>query len=423
MSNKQKTQALIGLILLVAISIWTIAIGKPKLQIYMITGLLIGYALTRSRFGYAGGVKRIYMTGDSELNNALYVMFVITAFAIAGIHYMAVTNGMDIDKAMKIYANVKPLDLGVLLGGFLFGYGMILAGGCASGTLTDLGEGAGRGLIALIFYILGAPIGHYLRHLHEQSKVLTKMRYKAYLPDWFGARNEVFSYVWAVVLIAVVFLILYMISENYSKKRKLANTYIKPEHEEIEKPLVQDAKQGFFSYQTYHKFFVERWSYMTGALVISIIFIWVYAAAGKAWGVTSSFTTAGVWLLDHIGFDFAADGAFHKPYKQSLDIMHHAGTLRNITTVLGATISFLLAGRFAVDFKFKFKDSIFYALGGLFMGIGARLARGCNVGALYAAITSLSLHGFGFLITMVLGAIVVLKLHEGKVDIIPKRKL
>ncbi len=420
MYKKIKAQAFIGFILLILILTWAFT-SEQKLGVYIISGLLVGYALTRSRFGYAGGVKRIYMTGDKSLNEALYVMFVITALVIAAVHYMAIRFNMDLDH-MKIYANVKPLDIGVLIGGFLFGYGMIIAGGCASGTLTDLGEGNGRSLIAVLFYIVGAPIGHYLRHMHNEAG-LENAGVKLYLPDAFGGVEKISAYILSVMAIAIGFLILYFITVNYTKKRMKAGNYFEPEYEEIEKKLPLDPDKGFFSYQTYHKLFIERWSFMKGALIISIIFAFIYIAAGKAWGVTSSFTTAGVWLFSKLGIDFEAIGGFSKPLKQAEDILHHAGTLRNFATVMGATIAFLLAGRFSLKFKFNKKDALIYALGGLLMGIGARLARGCNVGALYAAITSLSLHGWGFLITMVLGAVVSLKRFEGKVNIIPKRKL
>ncbi len=420
MNSKIKTQSIIGFVLLLAVMFWSYSMGG-KLEVYMVSGLLVGYALSRSRFGYAGGVKRIYMTGDDKLSVALFAMFVITSLVVAGIHFMAVKHGMDFDH-MKIYANVKPLDIGVLIGGFLFGAGMIMAGGCASGTLTDLGEGAGRSLVALIFFIIGAPVGHYMRVVHNNAG-LDEVGVKLYLPDLFGARDKLSSYMLAVILIALGFLVLYYITDRYSKKRKAAGTQFDPEWEEIEKPLPLNPKKKFFSYETYHKLFIERWSYMTGALIISLIFAFIYVAAGKAWGVTSSFTTAGVWLFGNLGVDFEAIGGFGKPLKQAADIMHHAGTLRNITTVLGATIAFLLAGRFKLNFKFSAKDAAFYALGGFLMGVGARVARGCNVGALYAAITSLSLHGWGFLITMVLGAIWALKALEGKLNIIPKRNI
>ena len=49
---------------------------------------------------------------------------------------------------------------------------------------------------------------------------------------------------------------------------------------------------------------------------------------------------------------------------------------------------------------------MFYALGGLCMGFGTRLANGCNVGALYTPIANFSLSGWIFLIFLVLGGVI-----------------
>ena len=53
-----------------------------------------------------------------------------------------------------------------------------------------------------------------------------------------------------------------------------------------------------------------------------------------------------------------------------------------------------------------FKQFLLYALGGLTMGFGTRLANGCNVGALYSPISNLSLSGWFFLVFMVVGGII-----------------
>lgn len=415
---KMQIAAAIAIILLLVV--W--GFNMPMKSVwYLVSGLLIGYVLTRSRFGFAGGVKRPYMTGDTALNEALFFMFVITAVVVAVIQWRAADGGAvlasmakDGLKAIPGTDSVKPLDIGVLVGGFLFGGGMILAGGCASGTLTDLGEGAVRSLIAFVFYIVGAPIGHWLRHVYNNSdnKIIS---YTLYLPDKLG-------YIGSVVLIAVLFLILYYIVKTYSYKRKKAGTFIKPGYEEIEKPLDYD-NAPFFSYETYHRMFIQRWSFMRGGLILAILFIFVLVQTGKMWGVTSSFTTLAVAVFSRIGIDFEAIGGFSKEIEQASNLFAHNGTIRNIGLVLGALISFLLAGRFKIDFDFDFKDGALYALGGFIMGVGARFARGCNVGALYSAITTFSIHGWGFLVFMTIGGIVFLKFFEGKCGIIPKRKL
>lgn len=55
------------------------------------------------------------------------------------------------------------------------------------------------------------------------------------------------------------------------------------------------------------------------------------------------------------------------------------------------------------------------------MGLGSRIARGCNIGALYSSITNFSLHGYLFMLFLVLGAFSALHIFEGRVNIIPKR--
>ena len=420
MSQTLKTQMAIGLGLIVLMILWGFNLPAKSVG-FLISGLFIGYILTRSRFGFAGGVKRPYMTGDTSLNEALFFMFTITAVVVAAIHWHAADGGAVLaslakegDKVIPGSQSVRPLDLGVMIGGFLFGGGMIIAGGCASGTLTDLGEGAVRSLIALVFYIIGSPIGHWMRVVYGKSENKI-VNVSMYFPNSFG-------YVGSVALTAALFLVLFYIVKGYSYKRKQAGTYIKPGYEDIEKELDYD-NAPFFSYATYHRFFIKRWSFMTGGILLALMFIFVLVSTGKTWGVTSAFTTWGVALFSRFGVDFAAIGGFDKEIKEAANLLAHNGTIRNIGIILGASISFLLAGRFTIDRDFKAKDAAWYALGGLLMGIGARFARGCNVGALYSAITAFSLHGWGFLVFMTLGAIVFLKLSEGKLNIVPKRNV
>ena len=54
-----------------------------------------------------------------------------------------------------IRGNVNPLGISVVVGAFLFGLGMQLGGGCASGTLFTVGGGNTRMLVTLGAFIAG----------------------------------------------------------------------------------------------------------------------------------------------------------------------------------------------------------------------------------------------------------------------------
>jgi len=55
--------------------------------------------------------------------------------------------------------NVDRINLGLLVGSFLFGIGMQLADACASGTIWDIGEGKWRALVVMVGFLVGSVFG------------------------------------------------------------------------------------------------------------------------------------------------------------------------------------------------------------------------------------------------------------------------
>lgn len=53
---------------------------------------------------------------------------------------------------------VAPASLSVVLGAFMFGIGMQLGGGCASGTLFAVGGGSTRMIVTLLFFVVGSGL-------------------------------------------------------------------------------------------------------------------------------------------------------------------------------------------------------------------------------------------------------------------------
>jgi len=394
---------------------------SSKLALNLFTGIALGYILSRSRYGFAGGIKRIYVTGEGKLTRALLVMFAISIVATAGIHWGYASNG-----ALPIFRAILPnniipgtasvfvMDAGTVLGGFLFGIGMMIAGGCASGTLSDLGEGAIRAMIALLFFVLGSVPGTVAKYAIQQSS-LEKVSARVYLPDVMG-------YVGAVIFSLAILLVLYVITRKYEDFRKKEGFYNETVFAPEELPLTEDEKFKFFSYRTYHKFFIERWSFMTGGIFLSIVFVFIIITTGASWGVTAPFANWGVALLQTLGMKFTSPALQSAVDIANKGLLYDGGGLRNIGIITGALIAMLSAGLFKFDFDFKFKDVIFYMVGGFLMGFGARLAGGCNIGALYSGIANLSLSGWLFMAALCAGGITGLKLAEGKVNIIPQNR-
>jgi uncharacterized membrane protein YedE/YeeE len=86
-------------------------------------------------------------------------------------------------------------------------------------------------------------------------------------------------------------------------------------------------------------------------------------------------------------------------------------SLMDFGLILGAGLAAALAGRYAPSTKMNGKKWFAVVIGGLLLGYGARLAFGCNIGALLAGISSGSLHGWLWLIAGFVGSILGTRLR------------
>ncbi len=421
----------IGLILASIVFTALVVPDNYKFHLYLFTGVMLGYVLVRSDYGFAGGVKRPYMTGNIMLVKALLIMLATTLVFMFGVHLVGLMSGsapafsaVDGQAIIPGSASVVPINILTVVGGVLFGMGMILGGGCASGTLTDVGSGFARSLIVLLFFVLGSVPG--LLFAYEFNKTaLGELQRIVYLPDVFG--------IWGALIASLIgILVLFALALRYENMRKKTNTYHAPGKEEEglvihpsgKQTLPYDDRQSqkLFSYEMYYKFFMRDWTLYTGAVLLAILFAFMIVTTGKSWGVTSGYSNWGVAIFNSLGFDMSGPAFAKEMAVVSKGLLNDMTSVRNVGIIIGAILATLFAGKFAFNWKFSIKDSLLYALGGLLMGFGARLAGGCNVGAMYSAIVNFSLSGWVFTAALVAGGIIGLKLFEGRINIIPKRK-
>lgn len=133
----------------------------------------------------------------------------------------------------------------------------------------------------------------------------------------------------------------------------------------------------------------------------------ILISSGKSWGVTTTFMDWGAWLYQSVGLVDVSKWPYFADQMKTIKVgfMNDPASMRNLGIIIGALISPLLAGHFSFKTNFKFKDIVFYAIGGILMGYGARLATGCNIGALYSGICNFSLSGWTFMVALTIGGI------------------
>ena len=163
----------------------------------------------------------------------------------------------------------------------------------------------------------------------------------------------------------------------------------------------------------YKTWFKDAWPYITGAVLLSVFQIVTLAATGNPWGVSGVLANWGAWIVELFGgnvdkwYYFSSEGA---QATLANGFLKDAGTMRNLGIIIGALFATLMASQFKIK-KLKNKKQLIAAiLGGLLMGYGARVGFGCNIGALFSGIASMSLSGWVYAVFLFVGAYVGSKL-------------
>lgn len=176
----------IGLLILLALAGGYLAyvLNAPKLAFVWIIGILLGLTLQRSRFCFTASMRDPLLTGGTSLTKAVVIGLAVGTAGFAALQLGAYFKAGDLAAAMKV-GSVAPVGLHTLVGGFLFGIGAVLAGGCASGTLMRLGEGFIQQMVALPFFILGSVLGAATWPLWKVA-LFVNMENRVYLPQLLG---------------------------------------------------------------------------------------------------------------------------------------------------------------------------------------------------------------------------------------------
>ena len=157
----------------------------------------------------------------------------------------------------------------------------------------------------------------------------------------------------------------------------------------------------------YISIFKNPFTYVTGAILLSILQISLFAFSGNPWGVSGAFANWGAWIFEAFGGDVSKWYYFSSPGAQATleaGFLNNPMTMSDLGIIFGAFFATLMASQFKLKKIKSMRQVVAAVLGGLLMGYGARLAYGCNIGAFYSGISSLSLSGWLFAVGLFIGA-------------------
>ena len=341
-------------------------------------GAALGLTLFHAAFGFAGAFRRLLAEGRGAGLRAQMVML-----AVAVVLFLPVLDAGTL-LGQPVRGFVFPVGLGLLLGAFLFGIGMQLGGGCASGTLYTAAGGQGlRMWITLAAFIAGATFAAYDAERWTAWPALPPLSLLQLLGTWP-----------AVVLSLVLLAVVWLASAAVERHR----------HGRAEALAWRGG--GLLR---------GAWPLVWGALALALLNFATLAVAGRPWAITAAFPLWGSRLVEGLGWD---DPAFW-PYWEDPTrteallraLLADRTTVMDLGLMLGAALAAALSGHRA-DWRLPAPSAALASVvGGLLLGYGAVLAFGCNISAYFGGIASGSLHGWVWILPALLGNWVGLKLR------------
>jgi uncharacterized membrane protein YedE/YeeE len=369
-SPPQKPVVGVGLLVIIAVGLWIERTASTQLALLFVTGAALGIVLYQSIFGFTSAFRVLLADGHSAGFRAQLIMLGVACL----LFFPALAGGSLWGRPVTGF--VSPVGISVAVGAFLFGVGMQLGGGCASGTLFSVGGGSTRMVLTLLFFIVGSVVG------------ITQLAWWQTLAS-FPPISLVSTLGWprALALNFVVFAVAYLVVARIERAR---HGTVAP---------IATIKDGAW--------LRGPWPLLAGALGLSVLNFVTLCLAGRPWGITSAFGLWGGMALQAVGVPVGNWSGYATPEMQT---GLAGGVLGDITSVmdigimLGAMLCAGLAGKFKPVWHISGRHFLASVIGGFLLGYGARLAYGCNIGAFFSGIASGSVHGWLWLVFALLGS-------------------
>ncbi len=299
-------------------------------------GLLLGYALQRGGYCMNTAFRSFVYEKDRSLVRAWVLVLVINIVGVQALTEFGV-----------LHPQVAPFFWpAMILGGFVFGLGMVLAGGCASGTYYRCGRGMVGSMGAMIGFVIGTAVvdGGALLGLQQalRGPTLDVRGQEATLFNLLGINSVGLR--WAVIGVFAATAIVWML--RAPKQR-----------------------------------FLIGWSWQRTGVTVGVLALaaWLLSAmAGRDFGL--SFTQPTVAITR---FLIAGDAS-------GISVASYM--------VIGVPVGALLAAKAAGEAVLRIPDArtlLRQFGGGAAMGTGASIAGGCNIGH---SITGVSTLGIGAIV-------------------------
>ncbi len=342
----------------------------------LLAGALLGNILYRSDFCMAGIFRDFFLFRNFSLLRPLLLLAVLTMVLFS----LARLSGLILVPTPPFFSYPSGA---TLMGGAVFGIGMVLAGGCVVSTLYKMAGGNLASMIAFIGMIAGSLLYAEFDGRWEPVKQATVFVRSIMLSDM-----TVTGYFLVVVAVAIIAFLAFAQWTRHGKWTRIA----------------------------YADSYLQPWK---AAVAIAMLNTAAYILSGWPMSITTGYAKIGGYLENIFTPAHVAGLRFFNQKSISLVVsgVHLSGGAAPVPdivffTQIPLTIgivagAFLTAVRLA-EFKiygFPPRRQMVSALvGGVLMALGSKMAAGCNLTFVLGAVPLLAFQGFLFTAGMLVGA-------------------
>ena len=348
-------------------------------------GVAFGAVAQRSHFCTMGAVADIVNMGDWTR-----MRMWLLAIAVAMIGFNALVFTGVLDAKHSVYTGAKLLWLSYLVGGLMFGFGMVLASGCGSKTLVRIGGGSLKSLV--VFVVLAISAYATLRGVTAVARVATldavaiALPSGQDLPSLLAHATGRAKPMLALVLGGGIGLML------------LGFCLAKPEGRSAEVVIT---------------------GLVIGLLVVAVW--WVSGSLGHL--AEHPQTLEEVFLATNSqrmeSLTFVAPTAYTVDWLILFSDKSKLLTIGIVTTlgvVAGSLVVALATKTFRWEGFASTEDTANHLVGALLMGVGGVTAMGCTVGQGLSGVSTLALGSFIALAAIIAGAVLALRYQVWRLD-------
>jgi uncharacterized membrane protein YedE/YeeE len=349
------------------------------LLISSLCGLAAGFVMHRSSFCVTGMFRDAFLFRDFFMLRVLLVLVVVSMLVFE----LGLQSGLLSHYPFPL---LGPPSLANVIGGVLFGIGMVLAGGCVVGTLYKMGSGSVVSGVAFIGLLLGSVAYASVHPWWAEFSELTSLGTSAItIPQLVNIPSLVLTL--PLGTIAAIYLWRLYNQGALNQQQSLPGS-IQP---------------------------------LYAALVLVAIGLVSYLFIGMPLGITTSYTKLGANLEAMLGPAHIASVAYYQAmpldYIPPFSDTHIQGgpgpkfdgvAAIQYPLIVGITLGAMISALLLKELRFHYRvPAIQFAsalLGGMIMGFAARMVPGCNIWHLWGGVPILSMQSLLFLIGIIPGA-------------------